>query len=340
MAKREQEERLKRSVQEWNVWVWRNRHQEEEEEIDLSGANLINAKLIRADLTDTVLTGADISGADLTDADFCTADLTGADLTHAKLNGAHLIRAVLIDADLTGADLTSTDLTNADLTDAHLSHAEMSHALLYGTVFASNDFCLVKGLATAKHEGPSHVDLYSIKLPQDGSALHFLRGVGVPDEWIDFYRAQMMPPIQYYSVFISYSSKDEQLARRLHADLQDQGVRCWFAPHDMRPGTVIRKEIDKAIHLQDKLLLLLSKGAITSGWVDYEVEVALAREREQQREILFPVRLDETVLQSTDGWAATLRRTRHIGNFTNWTDPQSYQIAFERLLRDLKATQS
>ena len=34
--------------------------------------------------------------------------------------------------------------------------------------------------------------------------------------------------------------------------------------------------------------------------------------------------------------AATLRRTRHIGNFAAWTNPQAYQIAFERLLRDLK----
>jgi hypothetical protein len=31
-------------------------------------------------------------------------------------------------------------------------------------------------------------------------------------------------------------------------------------------------------------------------------------------------------------------RLVHIGNFTNWTDPQAYQIAFDRLLRDLKKT--
>jgi len=42
-------------------------------------------------------------------------------------------------------------------------------------------------------------------------------------------------------------------------------------------------------------------------------------------------------MQTTQAWAAKLRRTRHIGDFTNWADPQEYQQAFELLLRDLKA---
>jgi hypothetical protein len=146
----------------------------------------------------------------------------------------------------------------------------------------------------------------------------------------------MMSPLQYHSCFISYSSKDEALARRLHADLQDQGVRCWFAPEDMKIGDKIRTRIDEAIHLQDKLLLLLSEHALASIWVEDEVEAALEKEQRQQREVLFPVRLDESVMQTSAAWAASLRRTRHIGDFTHWTDPQAYLQALERLLRDLK----
>jgi hypothetical protein len=29
--------------------------------------------------------------------------------------------------------------------------------------------------------------------------------------------------------------------------------------------------------------------------------------------------------------------TRHIGDFSRWTEPAAYQKAFKRLLRDLKA---
>jgi hypothetical protein len=40
--------------------------------------------------------------------------------------------------------------------------------------------------------------------------------------------------IQTAGCFISYSSKDDEFANRIHADLQNSGVRCWFAPHDLR----------------------------------------------------------------------------------------------------------
>jgi hypothetical protein len=53
-------------------------------------------------------------------------------------------------------------------------------------------------------------------------------------------------------------------AKRLHADLQAEGVRCWFALEDMKIGDRIRQRIDEAIHLQDKLLLLLSEHSIES----------------------------------------------------------------------------
>ncbi len=157
------------------------------------------------------------------------------------------------------------------------------------------------------------------------------------NEWIDDYRARMMHPIQYHSCFISYSHRDESLARRLHADLQDKGVRCWFAPHDMHIGDKIRPRIDEAIHLQDKLLLILSESSVTSDWVEHEVETALARERREKRTILFPIRIDNAILERPyTGWAATVQNERHIGDFTGWKDHDHYQKAFEQLIRDLK----
>ncbi len=35
---------------------------------------------------------------------------------------------------------------------------------------------------------------------------------------------------------------------------------------------------------------------------------------------------------------AKIKRRRHIGDSSNWKDKASYQKAFERLLKDLKAT--
>lgn len=342
-TKRELIEQLRQGCEIWNRWrelqsfdlrpdlIYANL-----QGIDLSGANLHSTYLLRANLRKAGLYGANLSGADLREADLNGADLSYADLSNTDLRNANLSETNLDSTDLSYADLRGANLSRAFIRSAHLRDADLSGGKLHHTVFAELDFRSAKGLAGMRHRGSSQVELHTVQLPQDGSALHFLRGAGVPDEWIDFYRAQMIHTVQYYSCFISYSSKDEVLARRLHADLQDQGVRCWFAPMNMKVGDKIRHRIDQAIHLQDKILLLLSEHALQSDWVEHEIEAALEKEQREQREVLFPVRLDESVMQTTKAGAAKLRSTRHIGDFTNWTDPQVYLQAFERLLRDLK----
>lgn len=74
-----------------------------------------------------------------------------------------------------------------------------------------------------------------------------------------------------------------------------------------------------------------------SAWVETEAETAFEKERRYKKLVLFPIRLDEAVMQTRQAWAADIRRQRHIGDFTCWKDHDDYQKAFDRLLRDLKA---
>ena len=150
------------------------------------------------------------------------------------------------------------------------------------------------------------------------------------------YRQTLPVPPEYYTCFISYSSKDESFAKRLHSDLQSKGVTCWFAPEDMKIGEKIRSSIDEAIQTHDKLLIVLSEHSVESDWVEKEVETAFEKETQQKKAVLFPVRLDEMVMLTKQTWAADIRRTRHIGDFSNWKEQVDYQKAFNRLLRDLK----
>lgn len=337
MANQEHLERLAQGAKPWNAWRERN------QAIcpDLSRADLRSADLRYANLRSTNLKSADLgmanlSHADLSDTDLSFATLISANLSFANLTEARLGATNLTDANLNSANLAEARLSGAILYGTRLSGANLQRTFLWETIWAGVDLRATKGLAEVIHQGPSSIVLSTIKLPSDGSALHFLQGTGAPDEWIDFYRSAVMKPIQYHSCFISYSNKDELLATRLHADLQAQGVRCWFAPEDMKIGDKIRARIDEAIHLQEKLLLLLSEHALASDWVEIEVETALAKEKAQHREVLFPVRLDESVMTTSQVWAKHLRHLRHIGDFTNWTDPRAYLQAFERLLRDLR----
>ena len=147
--------------------------------------------------------------------------------------------------------------------------------------------------------------------------------------------------IQFYSCFISYASKDSTFAERLYADLQNKGVRCWFAPEDMKVGDPIRDTIEKQIRLRQKLLIVLSSASLASRWVEDEVEAALEEERTspERRTVLVPIKIDHTVEETDRTWARQIKRTRHIGDFTQWEDNDAYQKALARLLRDLNATE-
>jgi hypothetical protein len=167
----------------------------------------------------------------------------------------------------------------------------------------------------------------------------FLRGVGFSDTFITYIRSLVGKPIEFYSCFISYSSKDDDFAQRLYADLQSKGVRCWFAPEDLKIGDRFRDRIEESIRVFDKLLIVLSANSIDSGWVQTEVEAAFERERREKRLVLFPIRLDDAVIETGKAWAADLRRTRYIGDFTLWKDHDNYQKSFARLLRDLSQSE-
>jgi hypothetical protein len=317
MANEEHLKILKQGVEVWNRWRADNPEVKPEiSRTNLSAGNLQEINLSDADLGHTVLYGCKLIGANLSRARLGFANFMQADLSHANLYNAFLWYTSFIDSNLRGTIF--------------------EQAIFIETVISNTDLSKALGLDICQHAGPSTIDhrtlIKSGKLP-----LNFLRGCGLPDRLIEYLPSLLNDPIQFYSCFISYSSKDHRFAERLHADLQNKDVRCWFAPEDLKIGAKIRVSIDESIRVYDKLLLILSKESIASDWVEKEVETAMARERQQKRTILFPVRLDDEVLKVTSGWAADIGRSRHIGDFRRWKKPEAYQEAFDRLLRDLKA---
>jgi hypothetical protein len=164
--------------------------------------------------------------------------------------------------------------------------------------------------------------------------IEFLRGCGLSDEAIRSLDSPSQP--RYHSCFISYSSSDEQFVKRLYDDLQKRGVRCWFAPKDLRIGERIRTSIDGGIRARERLLLVLSEAAAQSPWVEKEVETAFEEERRRGDLVLFPIRLDDAAFSMDAGWVADIRRSRHVGDFRDWRSSKGYEEALDRLLRDLR----
>jgi hypothetical protein len=339
MADPEHLQILKQDVEVWNAWRDQNRDITPDlRGADLRGADLRGADLTNTDLGDANLIGANLIGANLYNANLISANLYNANLIGANLSGADLFSANLSEAFLTNANLRGADLTNTNLHGANLDRADVSEALLWETVFGNHNLTTVQGLETCRHEGPSVLDHRTIA--QSGPLpLTFLRGCGLPDALIDYLPSLPGEPFQFYSCFISHATKDRPFAERLYVDLQNKGVRCYFAPEHMKIGDRLRPRIDETIRLYDKLLLVLSKTSVASPWVEQEVETAIRQEGQRGTTVLFPVRIDNTVMTLETGWPALIRDTRHIGDFRRWKTHGVYQKAFDRLLRDLKAAE-
>jgi hypothetical protein len=337
MADEKQLEILKQGVDVWNSWRSKNPD--------------VKIELIEANLPGAHLRGAHFRGADLSGA-----LLRGADLRGAHLSGADLSEADLSEADLSEADLSEADLSEADLSGASLWKTIFREANFRDTIIGDTDLSNSIGLEKTIHDGPSIIGAGTIRQSKGKIPVEFLRGCGLSDLDIEYaklaapgldpeqvtqityeiYRLYCDQPIQFYSCFISYNSKDQKFTQRLHDDLQNNGVRCWFAPEDLKIGDEFRRTIGQQIRVRDKLLIILSKNSIQSEWVGDEVEKALAEEKEQGTLKLFPIRLDGAVLKAKDDWAEKIRLRRHIGDFSAWKDEGKYRSAFERLLKDLK----
>ena len=354
-------------IKEWN----RRRKALEEiptlSEADLSRADLYEARLVGADRRRANLSGADLRGADLSNADLSSATLyrahlSGANLSEARLNyaalygadlsGANLLEARLHHADLMGAVLSEADLSEADLTWARFWHAKLSgakfeEATCLATHFHGVDLSEARGLESIIHDGPSSVDTSTLYKSKGRIPRQFLEGCGVPDGLIEHLPALIgaQKPIQFYSCFISHSSKDAEFCHRLFSRMRDEQLRVWYAPEHMKGGRKTYEQLQEAIRVYDKLLLVLSPESMASEWVASEIRWARKREVEEKRRLLFPIGLVdfETIRKWTCFDADTGKdlavevREYHIPDFSNWKNHDDFEKAFGRLLEDLKA---
>ncbi|HET9184294.1 MAG TPA: toll/interleukin-1 receptor domain-containing protein [Candidatus Angelobacter sp.] len=310
-----------KGVRVWNEWrelnpqIWPDLRMANLVRAELKGANLYRANLLRS-----VLAEADLRRADLTGADLRQADLRATDFSNADLRGANFYGAALYQADFSRATVGFTEFEDIDLRE-------------------------IKGLGTVKHVGPSEVSVRTIYRSQGKIPFEFLRGAGVPDNFIEYMHSLTGAAFEYYSCFISYSSMDQQFAERLYADLQARGVRCWFAPQHGQSGQKLHRQIDQAIRVHEKLLLILSPNSMSSEWVRTEIRKAAKRQAQEKKDVLFPVSLvpfDQ--LREWECWDGDLGkdlaseiREYLIPDFSRWKEHDLYSKSFGKLLRDLRS---
>ena len=365
MANKEHLKIIKQGAKVWNEWIQNEARASSVKrkadlskadlremnlkEIDFSFVNLRDSKLRHANLKNASFAGATLENSDLRDTNLFKASLVKANLVNSNLENATLFQADVQYANLSGANLTRAYLYSSDFSGATLDRANLTGSMMSETVFGSNDLSEIIGLDSVEHTSPSIIGIDTLYRSSGKIPESFLRGCGVPDEFIAYLPSIIgaQQAIQFYSCFISYSSKDEEFCRWLHARMRAEHLRVWFAPEDVRGGEKLGEQIDRAIQLHDRLLIVLSEESLKSKWVIRELRRARKTELREGRRKLFPIRLcsfeqlrDWECSDADSGEDLAVEvREYFIPDFSNWKDHDAFESAFDKLLKDLRAAE-
>lgn len=111
-----------------------------------------------------------------------------------------------------------------------------------------------------------------------------------------------------HNVFISYSTKDTDIAESACNALESAGIKCWIAPRDEIGGKGYAGVIVEAIKNSKVLLLISSSSIMDSEHVLSEVAIAF-----DEKNIILPFKID--VSQYNDNYKYYLSRKHWIDAF-------------------------
>ena len=94
-------------------------------------------------------------------------------------------------------------------------------------------------------------------------------------------------------VFISYSRKDIDFARKLAGDLEKAGYDVWWDITDLEGGDVWIRKIYQAIKTSQYFIVVLTPASIESNWVTEEYAEALNLLRKRQLRKIVPLMLEQ-----------------------------------------------
>lgn len=124
-------------------------------------------------------------------------------------------------------------------------------------------------------------------------------------------------------IFISYSRKDEAVAHLLAYILREKKIEC-LIDRELRAGDKFDSRLQQMIRESDLLLILLSKNAANSAWVNQEIGFATAHGK-----LIWPISIDKNIQPYG------MFSTSQSYSLFDWSDPHQ---AVERLVKALLST--
>lgn len=91
------------------------------------------------------------------------------------------------------------------------------------------------------------------------------------------------------NVFLSYNTKDVEIARRIASDLTREGLNVWFDEWEIVIGHSISQRIEQGLDNAHFVIVLLTKHSVESGWVEKEWRSKIGQEADNKRVVILPV---------------------------------------------------
>lgn len=79
-----------------------------------------------------------------------------------------------------------------------------------------------------------------------------------------------------HDVYIAYSTKDADIANRVCATLEDNGIKCWIAPRNIEPGKNYAEQIVSAVKDARLFFAVFTKNFQASQFTNKELETAFS----------------------------------------------------------------
>jgi type III secretory pathway component EscV len=98
-----------------------------------------------------------------------------------------------------------------------------------------------------------------------------------------------VPVTARMKVFLSHSSADKDLARRLAHDLQSANVDVWLDQWEVRVGEEFVQRIEHGLDQVEFVIVLLTRASVASEWVDREWRHKVQHEAQTKRIAVVPV---------------------------------------------------
>lgn len=111
-------------------------------------------------------------------------------------------------------------------------------------------------------------------------------------------------------VFISYSHKDEALAGKVTAVLEEAGLEAWYDKREVMPGENWAEKIAQGLKESDAMVLLLTPAALESEFVRRNLDYALSEKKYNKR--LIPVIVGQPEEFSKEMFPWILKRLKTI----------------------------